>query len=128
MIMTDLVIDTRLLVETVRELDADIRGAIGNLDAALMCIALIDDALRDLATSKRLLENRLGAAMSVKRLIVPGVGTFERHPYRPGRHRCIDEEGLWRAVLDTRVVTGDGEILPPPEVIVRAYGAESRTT
>jgi hypothetical protein len=64
--------------------------------------------------------------MRQKQHVVMGVGTFVRSAYRPGRHKCIDEEGLWRAVLDTRVVTAEGEILPTLEIVVRAYDSESR--
>ena len=64
--------------------------------------------------------------MPMKRHVVMGFGTFERAPYRPGRPRCIDENGLWRAVLDTRYVTTDGEILSQLDLVVRDYGSESR--
>jgi len=110
----------------VRSLDVGVRVELPDIDLALSCLITIDDALRDLTGAKRVLENRVGDAMANKRHVVVGVGTFERTSYRPGRYRCIDEDGLWRAVLDTRVVTPDGEILPPLEVVVRAYGSESR--
>jgi hypothetical protein len=126
--MADLVTDARLLSEIVRELDVDARAAIDDLDCALACLVVLDEALWDLAGAKRTLENRVGAAMAARQHVVMGVGTFLRSAYRPGRHRCIDEEALWRTVLDTRVVTGDGEILPTLEVVVRAYGSESRAT
>ena len=124
--MSDLLLDTRLLEDVVRSLDVGVRVELPDIDLALSCLITIDDALRDLTGAKRVLENRVGDAMANKRHVVVGVGTFERTSYRPGRYRCIDEDGLWRAVLDTRVVTPDGEILPPLEVVVRAYGSESR--
>jgi hypothetical protein len=124
--VNELVIDTRLLEDIVRALDADVRGTLPNLEVVLLCLITIDEALRDLAGVKRRLENAVGEAMVEKRHVVTGVGTFERTPYRPGRYRCLDEERLWRAVLDTRCVTPDGEVLAPIEVVVRAYGSESR--
>jgi hypothetical protein len=124
--MRDLFVDARLLVETVRELDRDVDCDLVDIDAALWCFVMINDALQDLAGVKRILENKLGAAMVAKWHVVTGLGTFERTVYRPGRHRCIDEEGLWRALLKTRVVTADGEILSDLDIVVRAYGSESR--
>ena len=124
--MSELVIDTRLLEDIVRALDADVRGTLPDLEVVLLCLITIDEVLRDLAAIKRRLETWAGDAMADKRFTVLGVGTFQRTPYRPGRYQCIDEERLWRAVLDTRFVTPSGEILPPLEVVVRAYGSESR--
>jgi hypothetical protein len=124
--VSELIIDTRLLEDIVRALDADVRGTLLDVEVALLSLITIDEALRDLAAIKRSLENCAGNAMVDKRYTLPGVGTFQRTPYRPGRYKCTDEEGLWRAVLDTRLVTPDGEILAPINVVVRAYGSESR--
>jgi hypothetical protein len=124
--LSDLALNTRLLEDVVRALDIDVHAPLPVLELALPCLAVIGEALRDLAGVKRKLENSAGEAMIQKRHVVMGFGTFERTPYRPGRRKCFDEEGLWRAVLDTRVVTADGEILSPLDVVVRAYGSESR--
>jgi hypothetical protein len=124
--VSDLVLNTRLLEDAVRALDIDVHAVLPELELVLQCFVIIDEALRDLAGVKRRLENYAGDAMAEKRRVVMGLGTFERTPYRPGRQKCIDEEGLWRAVLDMRVVTSDGEILSPLDVVVRAYGSESR--
>jgi hypothetical protein len=126
--MSDLALNTRLLSEAVRGLDADAAATLGDLGDAFRCLVIIDEAVRDLATLKRVLENRLGGAMTQKRHVVMGVGVFVRTPYRPGRHKCRDEDALWRAVLQTRVANGDGEILPQLDVVVHAYGSESRET
>jgi hypothetical protein len=121
------VLNTRLLGDIVRALDSDVHTPpLDDLNLVLRCLVFIDEAARDLAGVKRRLENLAGDAMTQKRHVIMGVGTFERTPYRPGRHKCVDEEGLWRTVLDTRVVTPDGEILSPLDVVVRAYGSESR--
>jgi hypothetical protein len=126
--MSDLILNTRLLSDAVRGLDADIRAQLDDLGDAFRCLGIVDEAVRDLAMIKRVLENRLGAAMAQKRYVVMGVGVFVRTPYRPGRHKCTDEDALWRAVLDTRVANSDGEILPQLDVVVHAYGSESRET
>src|SRR5436189_5190380 len=103
--MSDLLLNTRLLSDAVRGLDADVTAPLGDLVDGFRCLAILDEAVRDLGALKRVLENRLGAAMAQKRHVVMGLGVFVRTPYRPGRHKCTDEDALWRAVLDTRVVT-----------------------
>jgi hypothetical protein len=126
--MRDLLIDTRLLIETVHELDADVACDINDLEAAFSSLVLLEEAVRDLASVKRVLENKLGALMTDSWYLVMGLGTFERTSYRPGRHRCVDEGALWCAVLNSRYVTADGEILSQLDRVVRAYGSESRAT
>jgi hypothetical protein len=68
--MRDLFIDARLLLDTVRELDRDVDGDVTDLDASLWCLVLIDDALRDLAGVKRILENKVGSVMPAKRYVL----------------------------------------------------------
>jgi hypothetical protein len=67
-------------------------------------------------------EHRLGQRMGEKH-----VDNLERS-YK-SRKRTWDDEGLWRTVLDTRVVDeATGEIVPQHEVILRVYGSRSKAT
>lgn len=89
---------------------------------------VLEQANRWLADARRSLGDRLGREMGKYRDQLAGT-TMVRHPRVEGAIKCIDEEGLWRAVLDTRLVDTDtGEVVPQAEVIVMVYGSVSKAT
>lgn len=121
--------DTKLLLETLRAIDRACVDYDGDLETGLLCFGLLEEANRQLADVRQALAGRLAPRMLGKRQTVMGAGTFERHVKRAGAPRCMDDAGLWRAVLDTRIVDeATGEVLPQHEVILRVYGAESKET
>jgi len=88
----------------------------------------LEEANRWLADARRHLSDRLGRAMGKYRDHLAGA-EMVRHPRKEGAIKCIDEEGLWRAVLDTRIVDPEtGEVVPQHEVIVMVYGSVSKET
>jgi hypothetical protein len=95
--------------------------------------------LQELAELRRVLdafradvEHALGGAMGEYRTTILGVGTLERH--RDKRYRHGDDEGLLRAVLDSRLVnSATGELIEetPVDRIVHVWrlsATEARKT
>jgi hypothetical protein len=121
--------DAKNLAELVAAIDVSVRGPILDLDQALIAFGVLEQANRDLADARRFLADRLGDEMGTKRVTVTGAATFERMPRREGSTKCMDEEGLWRQVLDTRIVDRDtGEVIPQSEIIRMVYGSLSKET
>lgn len=102
--------DVKLLTDITNDLDENAaRGAYDSLDTALICLAAIREARTQLAHVEHELENRLAPVMD-KRVVIPGVGTFEKHAKK--NRTQWDRDDLLRAVLDTRIVDKDtGEVL-----------------
>lgn len=133
-VATDLHSDVRLLTQIIRDVDSDVRAYqyddefSETIDADLIALELLQQAGRDIADAQKRLADILGDAMGQKYHTVMEAGTYVRSP-RKESTKCMDEEGLWRFVLDTRVVDPvTGEVLPTHEVIRLAYGAESKQT
>lgn len=105
----DLTRDSNLLLELVGDLDRDVHDGSLNLDDSLACWAAMEEARRILAVSCADLADRLADMMGEKRRTVIDVGTFERHRKADRKH--WDTDDLRRVVLDTRLVTLDGEII-----------------
>lgn len=132
---TDLHSDAVKLAQVVMDLDRDVdwycedEDLSDTLDADLIAWDQLEEANRQLAEVRGRLGARLGRAFPDKRCTVMGSGTYERHAKREGSTKCTDPEGLWRMVLDTRIVDEPtGEVLPTHEVIRRVYGAQSKET
>lgn len=127
--MSDLATDAKNLSELIASLDQSVRGPILDLDQALIAYGVLEQVNRDLADARKFLADRLGDEMGTKRHTVMGAATFERFARREGTAKCMDEEGLWRQVLDTRIADPDtGEVVPQSDVIVMAYGSVSKET
>jgi hypothetical protein len=127
----DLERDARLLAELVNDIDTAVSaGDVGpDLERAVAAWDVIEDANRQLAIARANLANLLGGEFPEKRLTVMGSGVYERHAKREGSTKCSDPEGLWRLVLDTRIVEEEtGEVLPTHEIIRRVYGSKSKET
>lgn len=119
--------DAKLLHDLVNDLDAD--HLEDDDDRNFLCLEIVGEAIKNLRTIHQRLGDQIGERMPRKRLTVIGQGTYTRSPRREGSTKCKDEHGLWRYVLDTRLVDPEtGEILPQHEVIRRVYGSESRET
>lgn len=100
-----------------------------DLDVDLTSLAMLDECIGTLQAARKRLSDRVGKAMGERHHTVPGIGPFMRSPRRDGSTKCKDEDGLWRYVIDTRIVDPDtGEVLPTHEVIRMVYGAESKET
>ena len=111
--MDDAVSAWRTLCEAKRQLSASIE------DMAHAIGEAAPDARKTDENGKRLGTLRFTAANV----------TLERHARGDSGWKCTDEDGLWRLVLDTRIVDeATGEVLPTHEVVRRAYGSESRET
>lgn len=127
--MSDLARDAKDLTELVAVIDQDVRGPLVDLDQALVAFGVLEQVNRDLADARKFLADRLGEEMGTKRVTVMGAATFERFPRREGAVKCMDEAGLWRMVLDTRLADPDtGEMVPQSEIIRMVYGSLSKET
>lgn len=127
--MSDLARDVKNLAELMAQLDASVRGPLLDLDEGLIAFGVLEQVNRDLADARKFLADRLGDEMGTKRVTVMGAATFERNPRREGATKCMDEEGLWRQVLDVRFVDPDtGEVTPQSEIIRLVYGSLSKET
>jgi hypothetical protein len=125
-LVADLHTSVRALVEIASELD-DAQPT-ENLDADLIALEMIQKSIRVLNDVQQRLATALGNAMGGKYRAVDGVGMYERVPKREST-KCMDDDGLWRYVIDTRLIDPEtGEIIPTHEVIRRVYGAESKET
>ena len=119
--------DVKLLVDLVNDLDKATVDP-DMLDSDLIALEMLQGARKSLMDIEKELSTAIGNAMGEKRRIVPEAGMYERTPRREST-KCIDEEGLWRYVVDSRMVDPDtGEVLPIHEVIRLVYGAESQET
>lgn len=98
--------DTRALLEAVNDLDR--MNLEDDLEQNLTCLAMIRESRQTLAHIERELERKLADLMPGKRVVVSGVGTFERH--KRTNRKSWDSDDLLRAVLDTRLVDEDGVI------------------
>lgn len=127
--MNELAYAAKFLSEIVTDLDQAVEDYTGPVeDPDLISLAMLDEAHKNLGHILRALQDRMGKHLP-RTTVVDGVGSFEAHGRREGSTKCTDEEGLWREVLDTRVVDPDtGEIVPQAEVIRRAYGSKSKET
>lgn len=94
----------------------------------LAATARLDETAREIAALRRRLGNIVGSAMPRGPVTIAGVGTFRRSPRRPPA-RPVDDDLLWRLVLDHRVVDSvTGEVLPQAEIIRAVYGSASKET
>ncbi len=99
-----------------------------SLDSDLIALEAIQRVIGELRNIERDLSTVLGNKMGQRYHSVEETGTYERRA-RTEATKCTDEAGLFRYVSDTRIVDPDtGEIIPPAEVIRRAYGVKSKET
>lgn len=121
---------TRVLVEATNTVDLAVTAQEWpDTASGLICLELLRGVARDLSVALKRLSDALGDQMGTKHLTVEGAGQFTRSARREGSVKCTDEDGLWRTVLDHRVIDPEtGEVLPQAEVILRAYGVESKET
>lgn len=129
--MTELARDVMMLDaltdDIAKAIDAEDVGA--DLGTALTVWQLLADTVKRLADCRDDLAALLAEDMPEKRMTVMGVGTFIRHGKRAGSPKCTDPMGLWREVLDTRIVDpATGEVMPQHEVIRMVYGSRSKET
>jgi hypothetical protein len=120
-----------LLEDVIADLDDNVRhiDPDDDLDIARAVQALLNlRAVRaGLETTEGTFEQLIAKRLTKYRTTLPGVGTVIRRG--KASRKCIDEEGIWRLVLDTRVVDeATGEVLPQLEVVKRAYGSVSKET
>lgn len=102
-------VDTKLVYETVQDLELVVAGDDFDLDVGLVCYSMLEETNRVLARVRSELACRMAEEMGEKRHTVEGVGTFERH--RKTDRKRWDSDALLRSVLDTRMVNTDtGEV------------------
>lgn len=119
--------DVLTLAEAVNNVDK--LAISGDVDKDLTSLAMLDECIGSLQAARKRLSDCVGREMGERHHVVPGIGPFMRQPRREGGTKCKDEEGLWRYVIDTRIVDPEtGEVLPTHEVIRMVYGAESKET
>lgn len=114
--------DTMLLTECVRDLDREVRDEDFDLDTGLICLAMIEEANRHLATLRHDLTQRMAEQMGSKRVTIEGAGTFERH--RKTDRKSWDTDALLHHVLDTRLVnpnTGEVKDETPLEKVLAVW-------
>lgn len=112
--------EVRDLAETLTALDLAVEGEeFDTLDEALISYALIQEAATTLSRIREELAKKLADEMPDKRVVVEGVGTFEKH----GKRDCKkwDRESLLRDVLDTRQFDEDGTDASPLEKVTRVW-------
>lgn len=104
--MTDLHTDARLILETAQHVEGiAYEYEPGDLEPDLIAWAMLEEANRALSAARTALADKLARALPDKRLVVEGVGTFERHG---GKKRTSwDKEALLSAVLDSRMADSE---------------------
>ena len=103
--------DTRDLTETIAAVDLAVEGEdYPDLEEALICWAMIEEAARNVSRIRDELAKKLADEMIDKRVTVDGLGTFEKHGKRD--RKKWDRDALLRDVLDTRIVDPNtGEVM-----------------
>ncbi len=128
--------DVKLLGEVINDLYTDVdemkqgfSNGPGSLDPDIIAREMLDEMIGLLRDIERDLATVIGKRMGQTYHTVPETGeTWKRSP-RIDATKVIDDDGLFRYVTDTRIVDPDtGEIIPPTEVILRAYGVKSKET
>lgn len=112
MSLDSLTTDLRLLAETVNsafDALANYEPETGELERLAVLKVEADDINRSWVLTREALDNRLGDAMGGFETVVEGVGQIKRHK-KKSRTKW-DKDDLKRAVLDTRLVTPDGELV-----------------
>lgn len=108
MMETDLHRDAKLLTGLINDLDNSASEQTeGTLEPDLIALAMLEEARRNLGIICADLTNRLARSMP-KTLVVEGVGVFESHKKKS--RTAWDKEALLSAVLDSRLVDGDGVV------------------